>query len=398
MRSDSVVTRRPGRRATVLAVGITVATNLPTLLTSALIVDITREVHAPPWALGFSVALFWGLAASSSLVAGRFANAVGPRRLASLTLSMAGLSLLGSASLGLGPIAGWGGMAIWLAIAGIANGFGHPSSNALVNRGVDVRRHGLAFGLKQAAVPLSGLLAGLSLPFIALPLGWRAVFIMAALVSVGIAVAHHTSTRSETALPGSSRPRISVEPRLVRQLAVLGAATGLAGGAAGGLATFTVVGAVARGVDVGVAGLILALGSLLACTTRILVGAGADAGRGGGLLMVSAMVVAGGLGAFTMALPWDPAYLVGFVVAMGIGWGWPGLVHYRVARVAGPATLPATGIVQTGTFIGGAVTPAVVGVVFGGPGPTIAWILLGAMLITSGILFATVARAWRSAA
>ena len=38
----------------------------------------------------------------------------------------------------------------------------------------------LAFGLKQSSVPLATFLSGLAIPFVALTLGWRWAFVLAA--------------------------------------------------------------------------------------------------------------------------------------------------------------------------------------------------------------------------
>ena len=49
-----------------------------------------------------------------------------------------------------------------LVVAGWGNGVGQPASNDLIARSVAADRQGLAYGLKQAAIPLSTLLAGVA--------------------------------------------------------------------------------------------------------------------------------------------------------------------------------------------------------------------------------------------
>ena len=58
-------------------------------------------------------------------------------------------------------------------VAGWGNGVGQPASNDLIARAVSSTRHGLAYGTKQAAIPLATMVAGIAVPVVAIPLGWR---------------------------------------------------------------------------------------------------------------------------------------------------------------------------------------------------------------------------------
>ena len=95
---------------------------------------------------------------------------------------------LGAAAVGLACIAlvmasTWTAIAIGLAIAGI----GFPSSQVAGSRAVYTafakRRRGLAMGVRQAGLPLGGLLAALILPWLASRWGWRAAIAAAAAVA-----------------------------------------------------------------------------------------------------------------------------------------------------------------------------------------------------------------------
>src|SRR5829696_7279082 len=57
-------------------------------------------------------------------------------------------------------------------IAGLANAVSHTAANLSLAREVPASRQGLSFGIKQAAIPVATLLAGLAVPTIAVTLGW----------------------------------------------------------------------------------------------------------------------------------------------------------------------------------------------------------------------------------
>src|SRR5919107_1361456 len=63
-----------------------------------------------------------------------------------------------------------------LAVAGLANAVNQPAINLFMADQVPLDRQGLAFGIKQSAIPGAILVSGLALPALALPLGWRPTF------------------------------------------------------------------------------------------------------------------------------------------------------------------------------------------------------------------------------
>jgi MFS family permease len=63
-----------------------------------------------------------------------------------------------------------------LGLSAAANALGQLSSNSALARHVPAHRQGLSFGVKQAAIPVSTLLAGAAVPTIALTAGWRWAF------------------------------------------------------------------------------------------------------------------------------------------------------------------------------------------------------------------------------
>jgi len=177
-------------------------------------------------------------------------------------------------------------------------------------------------------------------------------------------------------------------------LVVLAVGVGLGAAAAGALAGFLVTGGVEVGLGPGLAGLALTVGSVVGIVCRLWAGARADR-RPGGHLRVVALMLVGGAGAvavLAVGVPW--LYLVGTLFAFGAGWGWPGLFNFSIVRNNPNAPGAATGITQTGTYIGAVVGPLVFGAVAQDLSFGAAWSMLvvcyllaaGAMLVGRSLL------------
>jgi len=97
------------------------------------------------------------------------------------------------------------------------------------------------------------------------------------------------------------------------------------------------------------------------------------------------MIGAGCLGLLGMASGHPVAYGIGCVVAFGLGWGWNGLVHYVVSRTAHPFTAQATGITQSGTYLGGTLGPLLFGLVFTQYDDGVGWALAAAVAAVGAV-------------
>ena len=121
--------------------------------------------------------------------------------------------------------------------------------SALLKREVAVHRHGLAFGAQNSGATLGALLAGLALPAVAIPFGWRWAFVLV----VGLAPA-----AAVLAPPGdgSVAPR-PVAPRGLTTVHALAVAAALASAPGVGFVSFLVLYAVESGMSQAAAGLLL---------------------------------------------------------------------------------------------------------------------------------------------
>lgn len=158
--------RRVGRTVAAAALS-TVLASLPVFLLGGLAVLVRDELNFGELQLGLAVSVFFTMAALSAVAAGRIASRLGAWATAVLAAALSAGSLAGIA---LAPSYAW--LLAALAVAGVANALAQIGSNQALVQVLPRDRQGLAFGVKQSAVPASTLLAGLALPVLGLTLGW----------------------------------------------------------------------------------------------------------------------------------------------------------------------------------------------------------------------------------
>lgn len=375
MRPGSALARRPLLLATVTAV----AAIAPLFLVGAQAVQIGAELGLGPAALGRAVAPFFGITALSSAILGRVVQRWGARR--SLVATMVGTSV---ALVCVAFAQSVGQLAASMAIGGLANGAVHPSTNLLLasNSGAPL---GLSLGVKQAAPTVTSLLAGLAVPAVALTVGWRWSFVAAAAVSLFLVCAVRqvsVAGRNATRAP-AGRAAVSVDRRLLLTVAVV---SGCGGAAGNSLGTFLVdYGVHGVGLAEAAAGFAFALASVAGLAGRVMVGRLMDLrSRPGPLLLAGGLLFAGAFGHLLIGLGTVAGYLVGSLVAYGLGWAWPSLLHYAVVVGSPGGAARATGVLMTGFAAGACLGPLLLGQVAHGAGYAALWWLAAALSAAAG--------------
>ncbi|WP_455430587.1 MFS transporter [Paractinoplanes durhamensis] len=289
-----------------------------------------------------AVSAYFGASALASLPAGVLVERYGAARISRAGIALSAVSLLGIA---VAANALWSLIAI-LALGAGANAMGQLASNTSLSRHVPPGRQGLSFGVKQAAIPVSTLLAGAAVPTVALTLGWRWAFVLAALLAAS-AVLLVPADRPVSA-PSGGQP----EKRATGALVVVGLAATLAAGSANALGTFLVDSAVARGISPGPAGLALTLGSAVCVAARLGGGWQADRRPSRQVGVIAGLLACGAVGLLLLAVPGPVPLVAGVVFGFGFGWSWPGLMNFAVVRLHPQAPAAATSITQTGVYAG----------------------------------------------
>ena len=359
-----------------LAVATGAASVLPGFLVGVLALQISDDLDARVETVAAGVTVFFLAGALGAGWGGRLADHIGALR------AMRRCVLVSAASLAAAALApSLVVLFALLAVAGVANSVTQPAINLYVAEQIPGDRQGLGFGIKQSGIPAAILLSGLALPVLALPLGWRPTVALCALAPLAVGVALPRGGPEHVSRRAASR-----RPSRALLLTALGAALGTGGPSA--LGAYLVASAVDVGIGEGTAGLLAALSSGLSLATRVWLGARADRRRDYGLAVVVVLLAAGSVGFALMASDAVPVFLVGTLVAFTLGWGWPGLFNLAVVDSNRETPGSATGVSQTGIYVGAAGGPAVFGVLAAGAGYGTAWLAVAvATLLSAGVLW-----------
>ncbi|MFC7529451.1 MFS transporter [Actinoplanes sp. GCM10030250] len=353
---------------------MTIAVSIPVFLIGGLAVQIGEELGFSPAGLGLAVSAYFGASALASIPAGALVERHGATRIARLGVTLAALALIGVAAAARSL---WTLIAI-IMIGGAANAMGQLASNTSLSRHVPIRRQGLTFGIKQAAIPIATLLAGAAVPAVALTVGWRWAFVLAG--AFGLAAIPLIPAEQEQRRPAREAGQAT------GALIVIGLAGTLASGSANALGTFVVSSAVDRGISPGAAGLALTLGGAVCMLARIAGGWQADRRPGKQVGVSAALLACGAVGLGLLAIPGEFALVLGVLLGFGFGWSWPGLLNFAVVRLHPQAPAAATSITQAGVYAGGCVGPLTLGALANAAGYPTMWTVGACAMVTAGAL------------
>jgi MFS family permease len=374
--------RRPGLTPVLSVIAVTTAGVLPAFLAGGLAVQIRHDLHFGQSGIGFATAVAFGASAAGSAPFGRLADRIGSATGMRVAASVAALSMAGVAVLA----RSFHGLLAWLALSGLSNALAQPSSNAMIVERVRAGRRSLAFGIKQSAIPVATLLGGITVPLVALTVGWRWAFGGGACAAAAAAV---LVPRADDA-PRAERDRAG-RPTLGPLLA-MAAGAGLGAAAGGTLGAFATSSGVAFGLAAGTSGAVQAVGSAVSLAVRLSGGWLGDRRAAGHLAAVAVMLAAGAGGFALMATGRKFAFVLGVAIAYGGAWAWPGLFNFAVTRQYPDYPAMATGMTQTGVYIGAAAGPALFGVLVAGTSFRMAWIASAAVALAASAILVVARR------
>ncbi|MCE2527495.1 MAG: MFS transporter [Actinomycetia bacterium] len=162
-------------RVTTVASSVVALGAVPVFLTGAMGVQIRAEFGLGPAGFGIMLSAFHVSSALASPALGRVAEsrpAMSMRWAVTLTL----VSLVGIALGGRSPVLYAG----FLIGTGLGFALAQTSTNLFITRTVPASNRATVLGIKHAAIPLAALLAGLAVPTVAVTIGWRWAFAIAA--------------------------------------------------------------------------------------------------------------------------------------------------------------------------------------------------------------------------
>jgi MFS family permease len=362
---------------------IVVSGALPGFLTASLAPRIRVDFAFGDSSLGLAVAMFYAVCALISTPCGRLVERIGADagiRIGAATTIACGLGVAAFAH----STAELIGL---LLVGGIGNALAGPSVSALLRREIAGQRHGLAFGAQQSGAPLGALLAGLALPAIAIPVGWRWAYVGVAVLALAVAVLAPRARRE----PGPARGREAHSRGLTAVHALAGAAV-LASAAGVGLVSFLVSYSVDDGIGESAAGLLLGAVSLGSMLSRIALGAYADR-RGQDALRPVPPMLAMSVAGFLLLAAGSPLPIVaGALLAGSVGWAWPGALTLAVVQRSPEAPAWAVGVMMSGLFSGAVAGPLLFGLLAEHGHFAAVWMLCGAFLLLAALTVAATRR------
>jgi predicted MFS family arabinose efflux permease len=370
-------------RPSLLAVAAGTVTVLPGFLVGALALQIRGDLDASVEAVAAGVSVFFLAGAFGAGPGGRLSERTGALR------AMVGSALLACVCLLAAGLAASSLLALFacLVVAGLSNAVAQPAINLFMADQVPMERQGLAFGIKQSAIPAAVFISGLALPVLAIPLGWRATFAICALAPLAVAVLLSRQAASLRPVPERERP-----PRPSRALILIALGAALGSSAPSALGAYLVASAVDAGIAEGTAGILAAVGSAASLAVRLGVGIRADRRLDYGFGMVVTLLALGCAGFALLAAGTPSPFAIGAVLAFALGWGWPGIFNMAVVHLHRDSPGAATGVSQTGIYVGAGGGPAAFGALYAMSGYTVAWLVTAAVALAAAFVMALAGR------
>lgn len=364
-----------------LGVGAVVTVGvLPVFLVGGLAVQLGQDLDLSPSGIGLAGSLFFAVGALTARPLAGLTERIGPTPALRLA---AGGSAVCLALMAAVPSGAW--LIVVLCCAGVPTALSQPAANEALMSSVDPSRRGFGFAVKQSAIPAATLVSGLAVPVVALTLGWRWAFGMAAVLAV-LAVVMVPTVRSAHA--GSSRngPGGLGRAKAAPVLIALAVVAGLASAAANAMGTFVTISAVDVGYAESTAGLLLAVGSAAGLAARLGAGWLADRHRLDLLAMVCVMMALGAVGFGMLAIAHRGTFLVGLILGFAAGWAWPGVFNYAVASRFPDRVAAATAVSQTGVYVGASLGPVLFGLAAEHRDPALGWVAAAGCLVVSTVV------------
>ncbi|MDG2219607.1 MAG: MFS transporter [Acidimicrobiales bacterium] len=372
------------RTVVTVAMLATVATVYPGFLIAALSVQVSAEFEVTEATYGWGLGSFFLAATVASAPAGRLAQRIGPRR------QMAGALLASAvAQLALAMVArSFVAVLVCLVLAGLVNAAMQTAVNLSISS-AQLSRLGLAVSLKQSAMPTASLISGLAVPVFALTIGWRWAFGVGAAwtLLVALLVWRNLDDPVQTMVQRNRSPVTSM-----RILVMSGVGFGMLSFSAGGLAAWVVASGVDAGLSEGFAGVMMSVGAAAGIALRLFGGSVMDEMKPRPLSVAAVTAVVGSVGMALLGVRAEAVHVVATLVAFGGGWIWPAFTNFAVVRRNAESAAAATGVTQTGVYIGVFSAPLVTGALIEWKGYQWMWLVVAAMAVMGASVTASLSR------
>lgn len=337
----------------------------PLYFYGALSVQITEGLDYRPSLHGLGATSFYLVAAVFATSLGRRTDRLDPISTLKIAIVMTFVSNLGitfSNSLAM--------ICLFLAVGGFGNALATPGIAQLVRERIEFSKQGLAYGFKQSATGLPTLVGGAAIPFVATDGQWRYVFASGAIFSLFILLNLYAAS------PGrliSGRADDSAKTELLTlnlkstytsevKFIAISFAIGAAVGA--GLITYLPLSIVETGLSPTESSHALVLASACSLVTRFVVLLYMDKTIIDAIKICIAMMVIGAFGLLGLSTMETNLVTLASVISYAFGWGWIGLITYKMLRISDQNLGANVGLVQSAAAIGSIAGPITLGAVY----------------------------------
>lgn len=348
----------------------------PGFLIGALSVQVGDELQVSDARYGWLLGGFFLAAAIGSRATGAIVQRVGPRRQMSAALIGTAIVQLVIAT----SIDTFNGLVAALACAGLLNAANQTAVNLALTR-AELPRLGLAVALKQSGMPAASMLSGFAVPAIALTVGWRWAYVGGAVVACAALVL----VRREIQPFEVGERRVGEVVSSRRSLLIAAVSGFFLAFCAGALNAWTVESGVDAGLGEGVAGLMLSLGAAAGIALRLFFGTRVDSMTVRPFRVAGMTVMVGAVGMALLSNRSVGVHVAATVVAFAGGWIWPVFTNFGILRTNKEAAGAATGVTQTGVFVGVFVAPVLTGWLLDTQGFSTMWLVVAASAVLGGI-------------
>ncbi len=346
-------------RVSVIALGTMAVATFPLAAYSVLAADLIDEFGILRGQVGLLIAANSLVGALSSPFFGRLTDRLGAVQATRGTFAIAAATLVGMA---LAP--GYGVLVLVALTAGLANGWGNPSTNALIVENLPPGGRGVVTGIKQSGVQVGIFVGGLTLPVLASLWDWRiAVAVFVVVPAVGFVITSGLD-RAGQGRPGGIGREAGELPSSIKWLAVYGTISGVATSSM--LSFLPLFAEEGQKWSPTAAGSLLAVAAITGVVARIAWPSISERrlGHGRTLRVLSAMTTLSGLILGLAAVRVVPGWsLLAGAVLLGAGAvAWNAVGMLAIMDLAGPGLVGrATGVVLLGFLLGYSAGPPLMG-------------------------------------
>lgn len=348
----------------------------------ALSVQIIQDLNYNPASHGYGATAFYLFAAVFAAMLGRVSDNTNPIATIRVSLTITLISNLGIAfSNSLIT------MGIFLGLGGIGNALSTPGIARFVQQSIKYNRQGLAYGVKQSATGISTLIGGAAIPFVADPGQWRFVFLTGAVFCLGLIILvgeFQSKARLITSVITHIKTQKNVTKKAViysNQVKLIGIGFGVGAAVGAGLISYLALSNFEAGITGKQAGLVLVYSSIGSIVTRLVILILMDLTSWDAIRVCALMMTIGAVGIFGLATMNGDLVLVSSVISYSMGWGWVGLIGYKLLRISDTNLGTNTGFIQSAAAIGSLTGPLMLSVVYNFGGFILIWITSGLALI-----------------